>query len=375
MNRAGNWQDFRDTLKDFVAPQQNMVYADVDGHIGFIAPARVPIRAKGDGWMPAPGWSGEYEWTGFIPFDELPQALDPASGRFVSANNKIVPDSYPYFLGRGWDLSNRAQRINELLDATPKQSPEASAAIQADTLSPMARDLLPLMLQAPPASKEAAGALDRLKSWDRRMERDQTAPLIFAAWLRAFNRTVFAGKLGNAFDDYWDMHPDVIRLILTEHQDWCKDAAAEAAASCAPQLAASLEHALAELRQHYGDDMNSWQWGRAHVAEFSNQFWANVPVIGGLIALGIPADGGYDTINRGAGRVSNADDPYADTHGSTLRMIVDLSDIAASRFMIAPGQSGNPFSAHYGDLLQPWREVAYLTLGKAATQTLVLAPP
>ena len=375
MNHAGNWQEFRDALKDFVAPEQNMVYADVDGHIGFIAPARVPIRAKGDGWMPAPGWSGDYEWTGFIPFDELPQALDPPTGRFVSANNKIVPDTYPYFLGRGWDVPNRAQRINELLDATPKQSPEASAVIQADTLSPMARDLLPLMLAAPPSSKAAAEALDRLKSWDRRMERDQTAPLIFAAWLRAFNRTVLAGKLGNAFDDYWGMHPDVIRLILTEHQDWCADPAAEAAASCAPQLAAALEQALAELRRRYGDDMNSWQWGRAHVAQFTNQFWAKVPVVGGLIALGIPADGGYDTINRGATPVASPDDPYADTHGSTLRMIVDLSDIAASRFMIAPGQSGNPFSPHYGDLLQPWRNVTYLTIGKAAAHTLVLAPP
>src|SRR5260221_8224156 len=176
MNRAGNWQEFRDALKDFVAPQQNMVYADVDGHIGFIAPARVPIRARGDGWMPAPGWSGEYEWTGFIPFDDLPQALDPPSGRVVSANNKIVPDSYPYFLGRGWDLPNRAQRINELLDAAPKQSPEASAAIQADTLSLMAKDLLPLMLRVRPGSKVAAEALERLKSCDRATDHRPTAP-------------------------------------------------------------------------------------------------------------------------------------------------------------------------------------------------------
>ena len=377
MNRAGNWQEFRDALKDFVAPQQNMVYADVDGHIGFIAPARVPIRAQGDGWMPAPGWSGDYEWTGFIPFDALPQVLDPPSGRVVSANNKIVPDSYPYFLSRGWDLPNRAQRINELLDAAPKQSPEASAAIQADTLSPMAKDLVPLMLQqVRPASQQAADALERLSSWDRRMDRDQTAPLLFAAWLRAFNRTVLADKLGSAFDDYWGMHPEFVRLILTEHPEWCEEPTAEAVASCAPQLSAALEQALAELQQRYGDDMNSWQWGRAHEAQFANQLWARVPLIGGLIALAIPADGGYDTINPGATPVASPDDPYADIHGSTLRMIVDLSDIAASRFMISPGQSGNPLSAHYGDLMQSWRDVTYLTLGNAAAaHTLVLAPP
>jgi penicillin G amidase len=375
MNHATDWPSFRAALRDFVAPQQNIVYADVDGHIGFIAPARVPIRAKGDGWMPAPGWSGDYDWTGFIPFDDLPQALDPPGGRVVSANNKIVPDSYRYFLSRSWDLPNRARRINELLDAAPKQSPEASAAIQADTLSPMARDLLPLMLETRPSSPQAAEALDRLKSWDRRMKRNQTAPLIFTAWLRAFNRALFAGKLGSAFDNYWGLHPDAVRLILTQHREWCEPAA-EAAPSCAPQLASSLDEAVSELRHRYGEDMNGWQWGRPHQAEFVSQVWARVPLIGGLIALAIPADGGYDTINRGATPIANADDPYADTHGSTLRMIVDLSDIAATRFMIAPGQSGNPLSPHYGDLMRPWRDLIYLTLGKAAPRhKLVLAPP
>ena len=197
------------------------------------------------------------------------------------------------------------------------------------------------------------------------MERDQTAPLLFTAWLRAFNRVVLADKLGDAFDDYWDMHPDVIRLILTEHPEWCEEPA-EGAASCAPLLATALEQALAELRKRYGDDMNGWQWGHAHEAQFANQLWAKIPVIGGFIALAIPADGGYDTINRGATPVANADDPYADTHGSTLRMIVDLSDIAASRFMIAPGQSGNPLSPHYSDLMTSWRDFAYLTFGKSA---------
>ena len=103
----------------FVAPQQNIVFADTSGEIGFIAPGRIPIRRSGNGWLPMPGWTGEYDWTGFIPFAELPQGSNPASGHFVSANNKIVPDSYPYFLSRDWDLPNRAERIDELLAAEP----------------------------------------------------------------------------------------------------------------------------------------------------------------------------------------------------------------------------------------------------------------
>ncbi len=128
-DRATDWPSFRAAWRSFVGPMTNIVYADDSGTIGFIAPGLVPIRGKGEGWMPAPGWTGEYDWQGFIPFDKLPSAVNPPSGHFVSANNKIVPDSYPYFLSRDWDLPNRAERIEALLAATPIQSPASSAAI------------------------------------------------------------------------------------------------------------------------------------------------------------------------------------------------------------------------------------------------------
>jgi penicillin amidase len=374
LNRARNWQDFRDGLKEFAAPQQNIVYADVAGNIGFIAPARVPIRAKGDGWLPAPGWSGDYDWTGYIPFDALPQALNPPSGRFVSANNKIVPDTYPYFLSRDWDLPNRAARINELLDQTPIQSPDATAAIQADILSPMAKDLLPLMLETRPASARAAAALARLKAWDGRMARGDAAPLLFTAWLRELNRVLFAKKLGDAFGSYWSMRPDVVRLILTKHREWCEQGT-EAPPSCAEALARALEAALDDLTERYGADMEQWRWGHAHEAAFTNQIFSRVPVLRGLFRTRIAADGGDDTINLAGSRNSDKSEPFTDIHGPTLRMIVDLSNIAATRFMIAPGQSGNPFSPHYSDLMASWREVAYLTLdGGAEGGTLELVP-
>jgi penicillin amidase len=376
MNRAGNWDEFRAALKDFTAPEQNIIYADTEGNIGFIAPAKVPIRAKGDGWLPAPGWSGEYDWTGFIPFDQLPTAFNPSSGRVVTANNKIMPDSYPYFLGRGWDLPNRAERIGALLDATPKQSPATTAAIQGDTLSLMAKDLLPLMLPLEPGSPQARQALDLLRRWDGRMERGDAAPLIFAAWLREFNRTILADKLGAVFDSYWGMHPDVIRLILTTHQEWCDDRSTEPVETCPEQLGASLERALAQLSARYGADMAQWRWGRAHEAQFTNLFWTNVPLLNRLFATKLPADGGYDTVNRGNTDVASPREPYGDVHGPTLRMIIDLADINAARFMISPGQSGNPLSPHYRDLMKAWRDLTYVTLdGEAVGKPLMLAPP
>ena len=375
INRASNWQEFSAALENVVAPQQNIVYADIDGNIGFTAPARVPIRGKGDGWMPVPGWSGEYDWTGFVPFAELPHAFNPPSGRFVSANNKIVPDDYGYFLGRDWDLPNRAARINALLDATPRQSPDSSAAIQADTLSLAAQELLPLMTAIAPADERAAAALATLKAWNGRMDADQVAPLIFTAWLRDLNRILFAERLGNAFTDYWDLRPNVIAGILTQHPEWCSDAARPGVANCPARLAEALRDALEQLTAAYGGDTARWRWGRPHVAAFPHPFFARIPLLSGLFLVAVPADGGTDTVNRGGMAIQDPDRPYRDRHGAGLRMILDFADLDSSRFIVVPGQSGNPLSHHYADLLEPWRRFAWLRLGPDTEgDTLLLEP-
>lgn len=367
MNHAMNWTQFKAALRDWTAPQQNIVYADVDGHIGFIAPARIPIRAKGEGWLPAPGWSGAYDWTGTVPFDALPQAFDPPSGRIVTANNKIVADDYPYFLTRAWAPPQRAERITQLLDAIPRQSPQTTAAIQDDDLSLVARDLLPLMLKLTPGTPTRAPALERLRAWNGRMDRSAVAPLLFVAWLRALNREVLAPRLGDAFFDYWNLHPEVMRLILTAHPDWCDDPATPRVESCGEALARALDRALAGLAARYGTDMGAWQWGQAHRALFTNALWAHVPVLGDWINLSIPADGGDDTVDAGVMAIADHAAPFADRHGPTLRMIVDLVDPAAARFMITPGESGNPLSPHWRDLMLAWRNAATFAFSQDRT--------
>jgi penicillin amidase len=363
-------------FRHYLAPQQNMVYADVDGTIGFLAAAKIPIRRKGDGWLPVPGWTGEYDWVGYVPFEELPRAVNPPAGRVVTANNKIVPDSYPHFIGRDWDIPNRAERIVELLRATPVQNPDHSAAIQADTLSPMAKDLLPLMLKiAPGRDARAAAAMDRLKQWNLRMDDNEVGPLLFTAWLRELNRALFADDLGEVFEDWWDLRPLVVKGVLTEHPAWCDDRATSSAESCDDQLALSLDRALGFLAERYGDDMAKWSWGRAHVATFNHPILAQVPLLRDIANVAVPAPGGHDTVNRGSTPIRNPAEPFADIHGSGLRMIVDLADPWAARFMIVPGQSGNPFSPHYADLLKPWREFRWLSPsggegGKGDTLTL-----
>jgi penicillin amidase len=375
IDRAADWSSFKEGLKQLVGPPQNIVYADSAGTIGFIAAGRIPIRKSGDGWLPMPGWSGEYDWDGFIPFNALPQGTNPQSGHFVSANNKIVSDSYPYFISRDWDLPDRARRIEELLTATPRQSPGASAEIQADTLSLEAARLVPLMTQIVPSSNLAREATDRLKSWDFRMDPDKVEPLLFTAWLRAFARSVLFARLGDAAADYWDLKPQVMYALLTQRPDWCADPKQPGHETCETRLAASLDTALDELRRNYGAEMSLWQWGRAHVAEFPNAVFERIPGLRDWLRVAIPAPGGYDTVNRGPSLIRDDAHPYEQRFGAGLRIITDLGAPEGSRMMIVPGQSGNPLSRHYADLLRRWRAFEWLVPSRtAATDVLTLAP-
>ena len=375
INRASDWSEFRDALKKFVGPPQNIVYADTSGTIGFIAAGRIPIRKSGDGWLPVPGWSGDYDWQGFIPFDELPQATNPAAGFFVSANNKIVPKNYPYFISRDWDVPDRFERITELLQATPRQSPEASATIEADTLSIMARDLVPLMTRITPSSDLAREAVARLKQWDFHMDADKVEPLLFTAWLRAFARLVLFARLGPAAADYWDLRPRVMEAILTERPEWCADPKAPGRETCETRLGEALDAALDQLRQAYGNEMARWQWGRAHIAYFPNAFWERIPLLRDWLRITIPTPGARDTVNVGPSEIRDDAHPFEQRFGAGLRIITDLAHPQDARMMIAPGQSGNPLSEHYADLLRPWRAFGWLFPGTArADASLALAP-
>jgi penicillin amidase len=375
LNRAGNWAGFREALQNFVGPIQNIVYGDIDGTIGFIAPGLVPIRRSGEGWLPVPGWTGEHDWIGFIPFETLPAATNPPSGHFVSANNKIVPPGYPYFISRDWDLPNRAERIEELLTATPLQTSASSAAIEADTLSLMAQRLVPLMTRTNAADEASSEALRRLRRWDFHMYRDKIEPLLFTAWLREFSREIFFGRVGDAAVGYWDLKPRVIEAVLTEHEDWCDDQKQPEHNSCAARLTEALGAALAQLRQTYGADMTQWQWGRAHAAEFANPVFSRIPVLRDWLGVSIPSSGGYDTLNRGPSTIRDDAQPFAQRFGAGLRIITDLAAPNEAKMMIAPGQSGNAFSVHFADLLRRWRDFAWLVPHQSTvTATLALVP-
>ncbi len=370
MNRARNWEQFRAALRQFHSPQQNLLYADRAGTIGFIAPARVPLRAQGDGRFPALGWSGEQDWLGEIPFDELPQSVDPGRGRIVAANNKIVPDDYPYLITADWPSGHRAQRIEDLLEGAEATTVAQHAAWQSDIVSLSAGQLLPLLTQAveserlsAPLSPRAEGALALLAAWDFRMARDRPEPLIYHAWLKAANQALLADELGPEFRFFQRADADLLSAILTDGEAWCDDVKSETREGCAAQSAKALDTALADLAARFGNDMADWRWGDAHMARLRHPVLSRIPLIGALTTRSIETDGGEDTLNRGGARLAGSDPQvFEHRHGATFRAVYDLGALDQSLFMIATGQSGNPFSPFYGNLAEAWRDGIYLKL-------------
>lgn len=378
LNRARDWNAFAAALADFHSPQQALIYADRAGTIGLYVPGRVPIRRTGQGVLPVPGWTGEYDWTGFVPFAALPHARNPESRRIVAANNRLVPSGYPYFLTHDWEAPFRAMRIEEMLAQAGRNGTVAfdvHRTMQNDDASVAVKLLLPRMIDALPPTSSVI--VDRLRNWDGKMDRDRMEPLVYAAWLRALEKRLYGARLGPLFDAYWGSHPLFVLNALRKTPVWCDDPKTDAVETCATAVAAALRDALDDLSERLGSDTARWRWGTVHRAHFRHDMFGRIPLLGGRLHPSIATDGNDDTLNRASTRFTDPTDPYADIHGPTLRAIYDLGDLDNSLFIIAPGQSDHPLSPNFDDLALPWREGEYLTLPPPAENSgrvLTLVP-
>lgn len=381
INRATNWDSFAAAAQFFDTPQQNLFYADTAGDIGLIAPGRVPVRRRGDGRTIAPGAKGAYDWTGFIPFEGLPRLRNPGSGLIVNANNRLVGENFPYFLAADWPSPFRAERIIEAIGDRNGLPLDFSTALQMDTLSHAARRMTPLLLAVQPETGRERTAIQLLRDWDFRMDRKRPEPLIYATWMSELNRTIAADELDEElFEDYGGPRIRFIESVLTRNTHWCDDVTTEERESCHDLLRLALANALDRIAETQGEDMSAWRWGQIHRADFTHQLFTHLPLLRDFGDRGIEMDGGNDTVNRGQMR-SDSPTPFNHTHGAGYRAVYDLSDLSRSRFMIATGQSGNPFSPFYDNLIERWRDGGFIhisgdrdTLRKTAAGTLVLKP-
>lgn len=361
LNRAKDWRAFLDAARLFHAPVQNLFFADTAGEIGLVTPGRIPIRSGHDGSRPVSGQEGQFGWNGFIPFDDLPRSHNPPDGLIINANNRLVGPDYPHSIAKHWQAAHRAARIAEELDGAKAHTVAASAALQMDTVSPAARQLVPILLAVPARSDKAQEAVARLRAWDFRMLRDRAEPLIYAAWLRALERAIVKDELGDRTDDYTRSRTRFVKAVLTKHKTWCDDIGTPERESCDTQIAAALETALAAIAETQGPDMAKWRWGDAHKAQFRHRVFTQIPGLRAFADLVVETDGGDHTLNRGQTRQGGSA-PFSHVHGSGYRAVYDLADLDRSRYIIATGQSGNPFSEHYGDMLDRWRAGDFITL-------------
>jgi penicillin amidase len=380
-NLARNWTEFQSALSSYTGPMQNMVYADVDGHIGYMAAGRVPLRKSGDGSVPYDGSTDAGEWTGFIPFEKLPRLFDPPSGIIITANQRIVGTDYPYFLTHEWAAPYRARRILELLEARPKLTIEDFRTIQGDTYSIpgsiFAREAFRTLksvnfnldTRSVEGDRNLRGALASLQNWDARITPDsKIAPLVSEMRL-AFRTRVLKAALGEelAKEYAWGNGGTFIdRLIQEQPRAWLPSEFK----SYDELLIACYVDARAALAARLGADEAQWTWGRYALVSFPHPL-ARVPLIGQQFFITpFPQNGAganLTTVNVG--------------RNVSMRFIADTADWDRTEQGISLGESGLPSSPHWQDQLEDWRNVTPrvfpftgAAVERATRQTIVLTP-
>ena len=362
LNHARNFDEFREALSYWDTPAQNFVYADIDGNIGYQAPGLTPIRAKGDGYVPAPGWTDEYEWTGFIPFDEMPYVYNPAKGYIVTANNPVVSNKYPYMIARWTGAAYRAKRIVDMIEEEKDSiSIEDIQRMQADHLNLPPLELLPYL--EPIAFKDAAleSARELLLDWDAQMDMNSPRAALYGYFYQKLIEKTFKDQL---IEKLWPPGGPVDSLVCLILQDpdsrwWDDITTPEVVETRDDILSTVFEKAYAKAVEELGDKPEKWKWGDVFTVTFRNKTFGE----SGIRPIEAIFNRGPFSLNGGITQVNQAfwdyDEPFEVKVIATLRQIIDLGDFSNSLMMHTTGQSGHPTNRHYDDFIEQWRDVQY----------------
>ncbi len=363
---ARDWPAFDAALADFHAPQQSFLYADVAGNIGFLTPGRTPIRGavrRGAGLWPVQGWTSEAQWRGFVLHEALPRSLNPPGGLLVTANQKIVTDDYPHHLSHEWSNGMRAARIAERLAGRRDLGLDDMAAVQHDTLSPLARALLGVLRRA----ARGSGDISRLlAAWDGTMASDRPEPLIFATWYQALTRLIYADEVGPLFPRYRALKPRFMLSVLTgENGHWCDDVTTAGVEDCQKRARAAFVAARAALVARHGLAARNWRWGRVRRTGNGHTPFSHVPPLHLLFDVRVRGAGDGTSVNAQPFSLGGPLGRFTGRHGPGFRAIYDLADLSRSRFVTATGQSGHPLSRHYRDMSRLWAAGDYVEISTA----------
>ncbi|GGH55798.1 penicillin amidase [Comamonas phosphati] len=366
-NGARTVQELFEAFSIYHSPMQSIVAADVQGHIGFKAAGKVPVRAADNdlrGVAPAPGWDARYDWQGWLAYEQTPQDDGSARGFVATANQRVTAPSDPHFLTQDWSLPYRYQRIEQLLSASDRHDAASMAAIQNDAQSLATQALLPVLLSAlrgvPSPHALAPQAQVLLDGFDGRMDKDRAEPLIFAVWVDELTRGIVIPRIGEQrFAMTYgkrDYRAGIEGILARSDAWWC------APMSCREQAAAALTRALDRLQSLYGTDMGRWRWGQAHPALSVHRPFDSVALLAPAFDVSVASSGDSYSVNVGQYLPGDRKRPFVNRHAPSLRAIYDLADMESSRFIYQTGQSGLALSPRYADMRDEWAGGRYRSL-------------
>lgn len=381
--RLSHGEELVAAFEDYAVPAMNLVWADASGSIGYKLVGRLPVRSGGCPDVPKPGWTGEHEWEGYVPYDELPEVADPPGGIIVTANNRIAGDDYPHHITSEYLDGYRAARIEELLGERERHTLDDFAGIQCDLHSIPGELTAHRLARLRPAGQRETRAIERLRSWDHRLDPDTVAGTIYATFTAHFARLVSEAAIGDPAgaarwrskslmgltpmtSSPWRFQARLIELWdegdeeLLGGRAW-DDVALEA-----------LRDALDELEARHGADPAGWTWGRVHGVRFEHPLGRGSALLDRLLSRRLPAGGGQETVCQ-IGFVPH-DGDYTGTWAPSFRLLADLADPDRCRWQHMTGQSGHPASEHYDDLLEPWLAGRSNPVRQPAVDRLELVP-
>jgi penicillin G amidase len=350
LNEAQDWQQFTDALRNFPGPMQNFVYADTSGNIGYYAAGLVPIRKKGDGSVPVPGNTDDYDWNGYIPFESLPQSYNPPGGIIATANGRVVPDGYPYLITRNWGSAPyRTARIFERLESGHRFTVEDMQNIQMDiqTLddSWLARRLLLAAHDVPPTTSDSQYAVGLLVDWDGQARETSGAALVCRLTNQVLRERILTPKLGVDLASMdWPMGTVFLQNVINNNLTRWLPPGDE---NFSQTLMRSLQEAVARIPATINSDKRSdWEWGRANRIIFRHPLSGALPLVGRFFDVGPYMQSGTSTTVKAT----------TSTHGPSMRMVVDFSNFDNSVQNITLGESGQVTSPYYKDQFNAWYE-------------------
>ncbi|MBT8536210.1 penicillin acylase family protein [Polynucleobacter paneuropaeus] len=367
MNRATSIDEFRKALRQNYAPMQNVVLADLDGNIAYQAAGMAPKRILYQGLYgvaPAPGWDKQYDWTGYVPFEQLPASTNPEQGWIATANQEIIASNNPNPLTADWDFPARYDRIVQLIKAKDIHNMESMKTMQADTLSLGNTPMLGLFKSIQSKHPLAAQVQLLTKDFDGDMKKDSVGALVFSAWADQLTRQLF-GRLGDLFTQYYGPRSFRQALLLqlqNPASSWCDNPKTDQKESCADAANIAFDKALDQLSKQFGNDPKNWVWGKAHIAVSEHRPFSQVPFLAKIFDLEAPFPGDNYTINVGRLELIKSANPYETKQAPSLRAIYDLSNLEKSLFIYQTGQSGWVQSQRYRNMQALWANGQYLPL-------------